>query len=283
MRPEALGNDAPCTTDLECASLFCVDPGDGRQRCLEPCRGDEGTCYAGEVCAAGAGACGACVPAAIVRGLRGLGEPCGGDDECGSDMCHSEEGLAYCTRACAVDADCVDADRFHCRDGLCIRGPSEGVGGGCIVNGDCREPFFCATRGETSWCTQFCDEATPCMEGFECTPVGDRSVCAPAGGVVGDSCMVNEDCLSNTCADVGGGRAVCTRLCGPDAACSAGFECTRTADGTMAVCVAPSTVEPMDEGGCSCSVPARRRGKSGGGLFLATLVLAVLVGRRKKH
>jgi hypothetical protein len=39
----------------------------------------------------------------------------------------------------------------------------------------------------------------------------------------------------------------------------------------------------MDEGGCSCSVPARRRGKSGGGLFLATLVLAVLVGRRKKH
>ncbi len=277
-RPMGAPDGSDCTTDLECISLFCADPGDGRQRCLTPCRGDEGTCYAGEVCSAVAGACGSCVDAAIVVGARGLGEPCSAMEDCASGMCNSEAGLSYCTRACGEDADCGSADRFHCRDGMCIRGPGGGVGDSCIVNGDCRGDTFCATRDGVTWCTSFCSDADPCLEGFDCVDIGDASVCAPARGVVGDSCTVPEDCISGVCT----GAGICTRLCGPDTACAGAFECVRTSDGARAVCVAPSPPGREDGGGCSVGRPV---GSSPTAPFFALAMLCggvVLLRRRRR-
>ncbi|MFW5920834.1 MAG: S1 family peptidase, partial [Polyangiales bacterium] len=93
------GNDEPCEEDTECASLLCADPGDREKRCLTPCQGDAGMCYAGEVCAATPGQCNGCVQAGLVRGLRGVGEPCDSDDACHSGVCFLDEGFVDTFRA----------------------------------------------------------------------------------------------------------------------------------------------------------------------------------------
>jgi MYXO-CTERM domain-containing protein len=271
----ALGVDVECTEDLECLSLFCADPGDGRRRCLTPCRGGDGICLGGEACAATIGSCGGCVDADILAAARGLGEPCDTDEACGSGACLSEGGLSYCTRECATDPDCGSGDRFHCRGGTCVRGPLGGIGDGCIENGDCRDDYFCATRRGVSWCTDFCSADAPCPEGYECTEVGEgTSVCAPARGVVGDVCVDGESCISGLCSDAG----TCTRECSSDAPCSGAFECLRTDDGASAMCTPPASMPtPPPEGGCSTSgAPAPT-----GALWAAAALLLILSRRRR--
>jgi len=272
--PGSGGNGADCTEDTECASLFCVDPGDGRQRCLDPCRGDEGVCLAGEACAAVPGACGGCVGAGIVAGRRGLGEPCATDDDCHSGSCLEDGASTYCTRDCTDDEAC--ADGFHCRDELCVRGVRGGVGNRCIDNSDCSEGNLCARSGDRSWCTTFCDSEM-CPEGFECVDAGGAMVCSPEGSLVGESCEVNEDCLSGLCIDAPSGGRACTRLCGGESHCASGFECVRTSDGINNVCVEP-TRPPSDEGSCSVG----RNGQGAGGLALLLGALLGLVFRRRR-
>ncbi len=279
-RPEMSTGDLvegePCTADLECLSFFCADPGDGNRRCLTPCRGNDGTCYAGEVCAAAAGSCGGCVDEAIVRGLRGLGEGCAEDAECASGACLEDiPGLSYCSAACESDTDCGSATRFHCRDGMCIRGAIGGTGDSCFVNGDCRGELFCASRAGTSWCTTFCSMDNPCPEGFDCTEVRDASLCVPSSGVVGDACTADDDCISGVC-DLEAG--ICSRICGPDAACAGGFECRRTDDGTSAYCVPPTTPPTPRLGGGGCSASGRESG-----LVPVASLLLFLWGRRRRR
>ncbi|MDH5492096.1 MAG: trypsin-like serine protease, partial [Myxococcales bacterium] len=212
--------DASCASDDECASLNCMDPGDGRMRCLDPCVGGGGMCIAGEVCAANPGNCGGCVPSSLVRGIRRLGEPCASDAECGDEICLAESGDSYCSRACLTDVSCEDG--FHCRrdgdTGICVRGERAGDGGSCLMNADCEGGLFCAAQDGVSWCTGFCDPAvsSECTAGFSCIPVDlERSVCVPDLGALGASCETHADCLSEQCQPVlpGGGLA-CTRFCG---------------------------------------------------------------------
>lgn len=278
-----LGDGADCTADVQCASLFCADPGDGRQRCLTPCKGDAGMCLAGEACAASAGSCNGCVAAEIVIGSRGLGEPCSGDDQCGSGMCITDGGVTYCTRECVDDGGCPDG--FHCRDEMCIRGNREGVGSGCLSNADCADDpadpddGFCASRGDVHWCTSFCDPAdeSSCPDDFSCVPAGDVAVCAPDRGLVGESCETNADCISNLC--TGGEDPVCTHRCGPDAPCSPGFQCVRTEDGTDAVCLPPPPPPSGTSGGCSVSVTRR---SAAGMWFLLALGVGLSARRRRR-
>jgi MYXO-CTERM domain-containing protein len=193
-------------------------------------------------------------------------------------MCHVEAGLEYCTRSCGTDSDCGNPDRFHCRDGMCIRGPLGGIGDSCVVNDDCRGDSFCAARDGVTWCTSFCSEAEPCLEGFDCVDIGGASVCAPSRGVVGDSCVAPEDCISGVCTTAG----YCTRVCGPDSACPGPFECVRTADGAAAVCVPPSTETRGDEGG-GCAVTRPGASRSPEPVFaLAMALLAFVLLRRRR-
>jgi len=274
----ALPNDAECSADSDCASQFCSDPGDGRRRCLTPCRGDAGTCVSGDVCAAGAGACGGCVPAGLVSALRGLGEACAEDADCASGSCLDDGGEPYCTRACAMDTEC--AEGFHCRveadGGVCIRGVRGGVGTGCVANADCADGLFCANRGDVSWCTSFCDADPDCPPMFSCTDVGGGNlVCVPDTGVQGDSCAVPEDCISGFCQAIGtDGESVCTRLCSAESGCDTGFACTRTSDGINNVCVPDEPLSAPTGGGGGCSA-----GGSGSGAML--LLLALLLVRRR--
>ena len=277
--PGAAGVGEACEVDTDCASLLCVNPGDGVRRCLTPCRGDTGMCLSGEACAAGAGSCGACVAAHIVVGQRGLSEPCAGDEECASAICLDDATVRYCSRSCDGDDACGSG--FHCRSGSCVRGPRQGMGGGCVVNEDCDESGLCAVQGGRRWCTRVC--AADCPDGFDCVPAGGAQVCAPVRGLLGQACAEGPDCLTGLCADTGGGR-VCTAFCGAESQCPAGFECLHTADGVASVCVAPVAASSPGDEGCtvaratSGATPATRLT-----LWLAMGLAAVFLRHRSRR
>ncbi|MEZ4339784.1 MAG: trypsin-like serine protease [Sandaracinaceae bacterium] len=277
MGAAALPFDADCSAHDQCASLYCGDPGDGRRRCLAPCRGDAGMCLAGEACAANPTECGGCVPAEILFADRGLGEACSTAAECRSGNCLEDAGRSYCTRDCSADSDCPEG--YHCRDGeLCVAGPRGDVGSPCVTNGDCGEGTFCVTAGERSWCTQTCD-AESCPEGFECVDAGPAMVCAPDLALLGEVCATNDECVTNLCVTrAGSSLSECSQMCSADAPCAPGFECRRTADGATAVCVRPAA-ETDGGGGCSVS----RSGERGPiGLWLVGLVAVGLVFLRRR-
>ncbi len=264
---------ADCMVDTDCASLYCVDPGDGRQRCLDPCRGNAGLCLDGEACAATPGACGGCVSAGLIHDPHGLGEPCAVDGDCRSPMvCHTYGGVAECASACSDSSPC--ADGFVCRDALCIRDRRQGVGGVCIDNADCGAAT-CASEGDRHWCTTECSSASDCPSGFDCVAAGGVSVCAPAASLEGEPCMQNTDCVSGLCA-LNGDSGTCTVLCDGHDACAAGFQCERTGDGLTSVCV--PVPAPPTRGGCSVG-GAPARGAIPAGLLFA---LGVLIVRRRR-
>ncbi len=244
----ALGNGAECTTNTECASLRCADPGDGRRRCLDPCIGDAGLCLAGEACAANPGLCGSCVPTEILNAPRGLGEPCEDDESCRGDLvCYDSAGVRECASSCAGGATCPRG--FECRADLCIRDRRQGVGGICEEGLDCGEAI-CAAQGERQWCTTVCDGPEDCPSGFGCVAAGGAQVCAPTGALEGEPCTESAECVTGLCARTGE-TGVCTSVCSADDACAPGLECRRTGDGTTAVCIpAP---QPQTAGGCSAA------------------------------
>lgn len=251
-----------CAADTECASLSCTDPGDGRARCLPPCRGGAGTCPLGEACAAGPGACGSCVDAGALAATRQLGEPCERDDQCAEGaVCLADPSGAYCASRCVRDDEC--ADGYHCQDERCTRGARASVGEPCEGNDDCVRGAFCADQGGRRWCTRFCDDTMTCPDGLACVAAGGASVCAPSGSLLGETCASDAECPGGVC------EGVCTRACGE---CPIGFVCRRDGEG-RARCLAPAPA-----GGCSVA-PG-----SSSSTFFAILIapLALLMRRRRR-
>ncbi len=284
----ALPINSPCTADTECESLFCYNPfapeSDEGKVCLEPCRGGDGRCIDGQVCAAGFGLCGGCMPASVVVGARGLGEPCAMDSECGSALCLVELDRGSCTSACERDSECVTG--YHCRPGAsggrCVVGERGSVGSGCIENGDCSDTLFCAARGDVRWCTSFCDTDEDCPGDFTCLEVAPGAkLCAPERGVIGDACAAGDDCISGVCDDVGpDGARVCTRDCGSDALCEPGFECRRDPETMDARCVPTRLPAEIGGGGGGCATGGK--GAPAFGLAMLGLALATVSRRRAR-
>jgi V8-like Glu-specific endopeptidase len=240
--------DEPCTEDAECSSLRCVDPGDGRQRCLSPCVGDAGFCPVSEVCAASSGSCGACVAPELVGSPRGLGERCAADAECASMTCREEEERAYCSRACERDEECGDG--FHCRDSLCALGDRSTTGEPCVDEGDCLLGDSCSH----GYCTRLCSVDGSCPEGFHC----GGGLCTLDGrrSVLGDPCDEEDAaCAIGVCREVGDGTR-CTVECGAAGTCQSGLECRRV-EGDL-FCVPPDVSPPVvptlgGGGGCAAA------------------------------
>lgn len=258
-----------CTADTECTSLFCSDPGDGRRRCLEPCEIGAGRCLAGELCVPIGGACGGCIDERIVSGLpHGLGEPCGGDADCGSGMCRESAAVRECVAPCD-GGTCTD--EFVCRDGACVRDRGQGIGGVCFDNADCGGGI-CASFGDRRWCTATCADASTCPPSFVCAPAGGVSVCAPNGSLLGEECTRNEDCVSMIC-DTGAG--LCTQFCDFENACGPGYLCTGVPGVAAAVCTRPPS-------GGGCGVDSRGGRGGAGGWLIAALAAMGIVARRRR-
>ena len=246
-----------CEDDLRCSTLRCVDPGDGRRRCLTPCEGDAGNCPFGEVCAAPAGTCGGCVDPSLVTGPRGLGEPCAVNAECGSGLCGAQ---SYCTRECERVDDCPAA--FHCVAGSCRRGAPGQPGDRCLADDDCRGGGMCA-GDQVSTCAAPC-LAIGCDEGFECT--GD--LCVLSQSAVGESCGSASECFSGRCEEIDG-ESVCTQSCEGSGSCAGGLFCRRV--GGEPLCAAsPESPAVADDGGCAAGARPVRSTQAWG---LLTLVL----------
>lgn len=278
-----LGSGESCTRDTECETLRCVDPGDGNRRCLTPCQGDKGTCFFGEACVAYPDGCGACVDAEVFTDKHGIGEPCEQNSGCWSDLCLSDLGDKYCSRACESDGSCVDG--FHCRDGSCVRGAREGVGSVCVNNQDCTTDTVCARRGDLQWCTSVCDVAVEdsCPSNFTCVEAGGTAVCAPVKKLLGQACEAGGDCVSGTCADLGNGKSACTKQCGVSLGggsyCGPGFVCEQTADGVTGACVAVA-VPRSKQSGCAVGPLPGDSSPAWGFGIVGLLGLAVMSRRR---
>lgn len=259
---------ASCSADTDCASLACVDPGDGRARCLPTCRSGDASCPVGEACVAALDTCGSCVDAGELNAPRQIGEPCDGDAQCANGgTCQADPSGAYCTHACAEISDCPSG--FRCADMLCERGATAATGEPCTVTEDCGRGDFCATQGGRQWCTHVCDPAAGCLAGLECVEASGTHVCAPTASLLGEACTADADCADGLCDE-----GVCSRECGASATCPAGFACRRD-DAGLARCLAP----PPAAGGCSI---AATNGSSSA-LFMIGLALAIALARRRRQ
>ncbi len=255
-RAETLALNEPCDEDGECGSLLCTDPGDGVRRCLSPCLGDGGQCPRGLVCVAGAGTCGGCVDAALVAGLRGLGEDCAMDSECGSSLCRQ----GRCSRSCDSSSPCPD--NYRCLGGQCAPGRASRAGEPCNDSSDCTRSA-CTDAG---YCTNACP-AAGCAEGLRC----EEDNCVPDGALLGELCTDDAQCASRLCAEVAGTRR-CTMPCsGP---CPAGLECLAEASGERFCGVTPPPVVAQPDSGCAAG-----GGASG---FAWAFGLLLLLGRRRR-
>ena len=235
-----------CEANTDCASARCLDPGDGRRRCLTSCQGDAGTCPFDEVCAAGAGSCGGCVSPELLDEPRGLGESCADDGECRSNLCGVD---GYCTIDCERSMDCRDS--FHCRRGQCARGAPGDPGDLCRDEEDCAIGAMCTTSGDASTCTEPCT-AIGCEEGFRC----EDERCVVDLGVLGDECDAGQDCFSGRCEDVDGVDR-CTQSCEGTGSCPTTLFCRRSQRGEP-ICATEPPPEPADEedgGGCNVGSP----------------------------
>ncbi len=269
--PGTLGVGAGCTDDAECASGACVDPGDGRQRCLAPCFGDAGQCASGEVCTASDGGCGACVPSALFGSPHGLGEECTDDASCRSGRCYVRDGVSECVTGCAGGAACPAG--FVCESDLCLLDRGQLIGGLCDVDADCAIGI-CAHSGARGWCTSTDCSGAPCPEGMSCVDLGGGTfVCAPQRALPGEGCNADTDCISGACTE-----HQCSTSCVEANDCGPGMRCVRTEDGASARCLRPAA-----PGGGTCGCVAAGTGSRPGASW-ASLALAVafFVARRRR-
>ncbi len=221
---------APCTGDAMCRSGLCL-AGVCSETCDWPsadscpsgfyCQGNPASCNGGYCMAGGAGS-------------AAFGETCGDDTDCASLYCDGGVCSQPCTPDGAVacpDGSTCQVGTLPCR-GVCRR--TRALGDRCDGNQDCASSM-CAQQGERTFCTQLCDGASGCPDGFSCTPTGDQSVCVPDLGGLDTGCTTDPDCLSGICTSEHGGT-YCTRRCASAADCPDGFSCGAT-DTDPSVCV----------------------------------------------
>jgi MYXO-CTERM domain-containing protein len=265
----------PCSIGGDCRSGLCF-AGTCSQSCdwLAPT-----SCPAGFYCSGEAtGSCGpgTAVCVAGSPGGGGEGAACASATDCASAYCAS----GVCTTPCIAGGAAGCPEGFSCQVGAvpgcgsCQR--SGRLGDPCMVVEDCTTRL-CLAGGDTSYCTQTCDAATPCPPRFACTDAGGFSVCVPDARGLGAPCADNVECLSGICASEGS-TSYCTRVCDRRTdPCPESFVCVATTDPSVRIC------RPESAGGCGCRAPGAGPGSSGGVLALALTAVAIVLRRRRQR
>ncbi len=175
-----IGNE--CTSDAQCATLLCADPGDGTApRCATPCPAGGGRgCADDMVCHATTDGCGACLRAADASGAFGTG--CSADADCASRRCWSPGPEGVCTAPCGAEGRC--APGFTCDGELCVpEDTAGGVGDACTTKTDCATGMCGHAADGASFCTRSCSEDADCGDGYSCTQTTDgEGACWPEEG-----------------------------------------------------------------------------------------------------
>lgn len=274
----ALGYGDACEVDSDCVSLRCVDPDGAGKRCVDVCQFGAGQCLDGEICGGATEAgCGVCLSEASTP--RALGDRCGVDSDCQSQICLVREGLGECTTACA--GSCPAG--FLCRASptrvpksateaqLCVRVRERGFGHTCGDRFDCQSGI-CARQGVRTWCTKLCEADIDCPEGSGCVAAAGRTVCDARLALEGEVCASDAACHSGLC----GAHGQCTQSCGRDERCGPGFVCRRGGDAHACVPVEGSA--PPAGGGCAVT-----GGASGSAYGLWPLICLALSRLRRRQ
>lgn len=114
-----------------------------------------------------------------------------------------------------------------------------------------------------------CTGDDDCDAGFECQDL----VCVPDNGIdgeLGDICVQGEDCLAGTTCGTLGDESRCTRLCDEASPCPDGFDC-----------LGGGACWPADEGGSSGGICSAGGARNLPGLGLLTLLLGLILSRRR--
>lgn len=164
------------------------------------------------------------------------------------------------------------------------------VGLSCEDSSDCQPPLICLMDFPDGYCSEACDDDSPCepgvcaknvclsscsssldcRSGYSCVHVSHQKGCAPSGrgfSELGDNCTLNTDCSEDlTCQSFTAGSYQCTKSCtsllscGTSAVCVSGL-CNRT-------CSDSSECDDYQEctstsSGYVCRVPPPRSGVGG--------------------
>ncbi|HHH28619.1 MAG TPA: matrixin family metalloprotease [Polyangiaceae bacterium] len=295
--------DAECSTGQRCESGSCVAAGSGSTPlggtcadhaecesgsclagvCTQSCEWPSGTCPSGFYCDGEAtGACGAGVCLAGTAGGGADGDHCSQDSDCANLYCF----LGLCSQPCNPETvgSCpgggvCQVGPLACR-GAC--GTSGSLGDPCDGNDACASGL-CAETDDGSFCTNLCDDSSPCPTGFRCSTAGAVRVCEPDGGSLGGACEANEDCATGICA-FEESRNYCTRLCDPASPCPSSMACVDSGTAGIQVCQPtedgslPSSGRRMASGCAISSGPL-----SGSGAWLLGLLGIAWARRRFAH
>ena len=275
----------PCSGNSDCSTLLCATLSTGSV-CSQSCDGlDTSSCPSGFYCdVQAAGVCGTGLCRAGGPGSTPIGGTCSANTDCQTAMCAGG--------VCA--SPCIFGGAVGCPAGfLCQRGVTAGcdacrvaapIGAACSINDDCASRK-CASQGDTNFCTDVCGSTVDCPSGFDCTSIGDFSVCAPRPGTtpvirpgtVGAPCASVGECDSGLCTAAG----YCTATCMDASGCPTGYDCAPTADGATHVCAAGDMTSPRSSGGCGCSVPSS--GRHGAPAAMLGLLLGFALYRRRRR
>jgi trypsin len=101
------------------------------------------------------------------------------------------------------------------------------VGDACLYDGQCADgPCLVASDdAELAFCGKPCAGDGACPDAMMCDD-GECRYPLPSPGALGSTCTTDADCTSGTCLD-----GLCTRSCGPAAACPADFQCGGAREG----------------------------------------------------
>jgi len=193
-----------------------------------------------------------------------LGDPCGEDRECSTQLCLD----GVCTAHCRAGVDeCIEegyCDGPPCGDGLCRPGRgSRGIGGSCGANGECASGFCAPTATGASVCARPCvPDQLACFSTEACGALAEGcGACFETDQwnpprFFGEPCQVDGDCIWGYCATDGDDGACgdscayryCVGPCFEDGSCPPGGHCR---DGT---CFRGPSSEPgemcMTNGDC---------------------------------
>ncbi len=200
-----------CTTSSGCKSNYCVSFS-GKVFCTKKCNPSSSTCPTGFKCTATTTS-GICTvdtskppppPPPPPGTKKKMGETCSKSKDCSSGFCANTGKAMVCSSKCYTTASGACPSGFKCAtaagsiEGICVKKTGSGtpptkppkttppakgtLGASCADSSACNSGL-CVLNNTTNtkFCSQLCDPAAGCGQGFDCVSAGGgKHACKPA-------------------------------------------------------------------------------------------------------
>jgi hypothetical protein len=185
--------DQMCNAGEVCENETCIRPepaspcdsSSSSPSCPSACERNA-DCMDGLVCESGA----------CHRPLAAIGDACDVAEQCDSGTCNE---MGSCVPTCSSDADCTANGSCQTHEGVQGKVCSSRAlpfGASCSSADDCASAQCLVGYTKLPECTRLCgaddSSARSCPEGWGCTQVDERSICAPRGDSGGCACRMQK-------------------------------------------------------------------------------------------